>query len=74
MKPYKSFNELDKDLKVHELEAEIQQEKLKLHLNILRDELSPKTLFANTIGPLAGVAVLKKMFKRFRRKKKRKKR
>ncbi len=72
MKYYKSIRELDRDLDILKLKTEIEQEKVKLHFGELKQSLSPKTMLSGIVPQVAKGFVLKKVFDKFRRKKKRK--
>lgn len=47
MKEYKSFEEVDRDLKILKLQNEIDKEELKLSIKHVKKEISPKVLLGN---------------------------
>ena len=47
MKEYRSFEEVDRDLKILKLQNEIDKEELKLNIKRVKKEISPKVLLGN---------------------------
>ncbi|UJH90206.1 DUF6327 family protein [Antarcticibacterium sp. 1MA-6-2] len=47
MKEYRSFEEVDRDLKILKLQNEIEKEELKLNIKHVKREISPKVLLGN---------------------------
>lgn len=47
MKEYRSFEEIDRDLKILKLQNEIDKEELKLSIKHVKREISPKVLLGN---------------------------
>jgi hypothetical protein len=44
MKQYSSFEELNRELEIHKIQAEISKEKLKLNVNMIKNSLSPTNI------------------------------
>lgn len=65
MNYYKNLKELEKDLRVHQLETEIAEEKIKLHLKIIKKELVPRALFSIALGRLSNQVSLRSILRRF---------
>lgn len=59
MKKYSSFAEIDRDLKIMELQTQIDKEQIKLSLEHTKQSLSPMAIMGN-IGSVALEAVLLK--------------
>jgi hypothetical protein len=47
MKEYRSFDEIDRDLKILKLQSEIDKEEIKLNVRRTKEGLNPKYLFKN---------------------------
>ena len=61
MKVYKSFEQINHDLKVLKLQQQIDKEQLKLSFSHTKDSLSPLSLIAGTVGTIAKKTVIKKL-------------
>lgn len=60
MRTYKSFEEIDKDLKYLQLQKEIDQETMKLNMNEVKESLSFVNVAANVVTQIAKKAVVLK--------------
>ncbi len=66
MKEYRSFEEIDRDLKILKLQNQIDKEELKLSYKHTKESLNPITIIGNMIGSIAQKAlVLKAVSKLF---------
>ncbi len=61
MKTYNSFKELDKDLRIKRLEADIYKQKAKIDITFIKDSLSFSNLTAELISQLSRKYILKKI-------------
>lgn len=61
MKTYTSFKELDKDLRIKRLEADIYKQKAKIDITFIKDSLSFSNLMAELISQLSQKYILKKI-------------
>ena len=53
MKVYKSFLEIEHDLKLLKLQNQIDREQVKLSLNDVKTSFSPVSMIAGTVGAIA---------------------
>ena len=60
MREYKSFKEIDRDLKLLKLQKEIDKEKILLNYNQTKESLSPKRLLKNAAGSIFKNALILK--------------
>ena len=60
MKVYKSFDQIDNDLKILKLQQQIDEEQLKLSINDTKNAFSPVSLVAGSLGAIVQKAVLLK--------------
>ena len=60
MKQYTSFEEIDRDLKILKLQAQIDKEEIKLTIEEVKDSLSPLRIVGNTIGAIMQKAIVLK--------------
>ena len=60
MRIYSSFDEIDKDLKILELQTEIDKEEIKLSLDQTKEQLSPMSLIGSTVGSVIQKALILK--------------
>lgn len=68
MKTYKNIQEVDKDLSIFKLRADIEEEKLKFHAAQLKEELSARALVVDLIPSFIKRFVFKKIIGRFKKK------
>lgn len=61
MKTYTSFKDLDKDLRIKRLEADIYKQKAKIDITFIKDSLSFSNLTAELISQLSRKYILKKI-------------
>ncbi|QSS98124.1 DUF6327 family protein [Psychroflexus sp. ALD_RP9] len=61
MKTYNSFKELDKDLRIKRLEADIYKQKAKIDITFIKDSLSFSNLMSELISQLGQKYILKKI-------------
>ncbi|RMA66015.1 DUF6327 family protein [Ulvibacter antarcticus] len=61
MRRYRTFEEVDKDLKILQLQSEINKEELKLNLSETKESLSPSKLITGLVGSLTTSAILLKL-------------
>ncbi|MGB2087132.1 MAG: DUF6327 family protein [Psychroflexus salarius] len=61
MKTYTSFKDLDKDLRIKRLEADIYKQKAKIDITFIKDSLSFSNLMAELISQLSRKYILKKI-------------
>lgn len=61
MKVYKTFEEIDKELKILRLQSKIEKEQLKINIEEIKEDFSPVSMMGNILGGLAKKAVLLKM-------------
>lgn len=61
MKVYKTFEEIDRDLRILRLETKIHREELKINVAEIKEDLSPVSLVGNLVGALAQKAVVMKV-------------
>lgn len=52
MREYKSFKEIDRDLKLLKLQQEIDKEKIFLSYNQTKESMSPKRILKNAAGSI----------------------
>lgn len=52
MKVYTSYDDVDKDLRILKLKAKIKEEKIKLNVGHLKEELSLASIAGNVFGTL----------------------
>lgn len=57
MKEYSSFKEIDRDLKILDLQTQIDREQIKLHFNQTKENLSPFSLIGSIFGSIAKKAI-----------------
>ena len=57
MKQYTSFEEIDRDLKILKLQAQIDKEEIKLTIEEVKDSLSPLRIVGNTVGAIMQKAI-----------------
>lgn len=57
MKEYSSFKEIDRDLKILDLQTQIDREQIKLHFNQTKENLSPISLIGSIFGSIAKKAI-----------------
>lgn len=60
MKEYRSFEEVERDLKILKLQTEIDKEEIKLALDQTKKSLSPKSLIGSTVSAVVQKALLLK--------------
>ncbi len=60
MKQYTSFEEIDRDLKILKLQAQIDKEEIKLTIEEVKDSLSPLRIVGNTVGAIMQKAIVLK--------------
>ena len=60
MKVYKSFDQIEHDLKILKLQQQIDEEQLKLSINDTKDAFSPVGLIAGSLGAILQKAVVLK--------------
>ena len=60
MKVYKSFLEIEHDLKVLKLQNQIDREQVKLSINDVKSSFSPMSMVANTVGVIAQKTIVLK--------------
>ncbi|MEZ7494611.1 DUF6327 family protein [Leeuwenhoekiella aequorea] len=60
MKVYKSFLEIEHDLKVLKLQNQIDREQVKLSINDVKSSFSPMSMVANTVGAIAQKTIVLK--------------
>lgn len=60
MKVYKSFEQIEHDLKILKLQQQIDEEQLKLSINDSKAAFSPVSLIAGTFGAIVQKAVVLK--------------
>ncbi|MGB8704279.1 MAG: DUF6327 family protein [Gillisia sp.] len=66
MKEYRSFEEIDRDLKILKLQNQIDKEELKLSYKHTKESLNPLTILGNMVTSIAQKAlVLKAVSKLF---------
>ncbi len=53
---YSSFEEIDRELEIHKLQAEIDKEKMKLNVKVIKNSLSP-----TNIGVEVALALVQKL-------------
>ena len=58
MKVYKTFQEIDRDLRILKLQAKIDREEMKICFSEIKEDLSPVSLVGNIIGSVAKKALL----------------
>lgn len=67
---YKNLLEVEKDIQILQLKNEIQEEKIKLKLGQMKQDLSPQNLFqdvfANASKGIMAFKILRNLFKKFR--------
>lgn len=56
MKQYSSFEEINRELEIHKIQAEISREKMKLNAQVIKNSLSP-----TNIGIEIALAVVQKL-------------
>ena len=61
MRRYSNFEEVNKDLRMLQLQSEINKEELKLHFNETKESLSPGNLIAGMVGTISTGAILFKL-------------
>ena len=61
MKTYTSFKDLDKDLRIKRLEADIYKQKAKIDITFIKDSLSFSNLMAELLSQLSQKYILKKI-------------
>lgn len=71
-KVYKSLDEVDGDLKILKLKADIEEEKIKLNFNQIKEELHPKNLLTDLFGQVTRATLFGNLINRLSPKKKRK--
>lgn len=62
MKVYKTFEEIDYDLKILRIKTKIEKEELKLNIAEIKEDLSIVSVAGNFIGAVAQKAVMLKAF------------
>ncbi|WP_037318248.1 DUF6327 family protein [Salegentibacter sp. Hel_I_6] len=60
MKEYSSFKEIDRDLKILELQTKIDQEEIKLNIERTKGALSPLSLAGSMVGSILQKAFILK--------------
>ncbi len=60
MKVYKSFDEIEHDLKILKLQQQIDKEQLKLSINDVKESFSPVSFIASSLGAIVQKAVVLK--------------
>lgn len=60
MRVYNSFNEIDRDLRVLQLQKEIDQETMKLQVNEVKESFSAVSILTSIVGQIAKKAVVLK--------------
>ena len=60
MKQYTSFEEIDRDLKILKLQAQIDKEEIKLTIEEVKDALSPLRIVGNAVGAIMQKAIVLK--------------
>ena len=60
MRTYKTFNEIERDLKLLELQKEIDKEKIILSYNMTKESLAPKRVLKSAAGSLFKNALILK--------------
>lgn len=50
MREYRNFHEIERDLKLLELQKEIDRERILLSYNVTKESLSPKRMLKNALG------------------------
>ena len=53
MKVYKTFKEIDRDLKILRLQSKIEKEQLKIGISEIKEDLSPVSMVGNLVGSFA---------------------
>lgn len=53
MRVYKSFSEIERDLKILKLQNQIDREQVKLSINDVKSSFSPVSMIAGTVGAIA---------------------
>jgi len=57
MKEYSSFEEIDKDLEILNLQMRIDKEEIKLYYNQTKDNLSPVSIMGSFVGSIVKKAL-----------------
>ena len=60
MRQYKSFDEIDRDLKLLKLQKEIDKERIFLSYNYTKESMSPKNILKRTAGTIFKSALIYK--------------
>ena len=60
MKVYKSFDQIDRDLKILKLQQQIDEETLKLSISDVKTSFSPVSLIAGSLGAIVQKAIVVK--------------
>lgn len=60
MREYKDFDEIERDLKLLQLQKEIDKEKVILSYNLTKESLAPKRLLKNAAGSIFKNALILK--------------
>ena len=60
MKVYKSFDQIDHDLKILKLQQQIDEEQLKLSIKDTKSAFSPISLVAGSLGAIVQTAIVVK--------------
>ncbi len=61
LKVYNSFDQIDRDLQILELERKIDYEKMKLNINDVKKSLTPLGMVSNAVGSIAKNALILKI-------------
>lgn len=61
MRQYKSFDEIDRDLKLLKFQREIDKEKIILSYHLTRDSLRPSSIFKSMAGSIFKSAIVLKV-------------
>lgn len=62
MRVYRTFEEIDQDLKILHLKTKIEREELKLNISAIKEDFSMVSMATNFIGTIAKKAVMLKAF------------
>ncbi len=58
MKVYRTFDEIDRDLKILKLQSKIDREEMKICFSEIKEDLSPVSVVGNILGSIAKKALL----------------
>ncbi|HET8810918.1 MAG TPA: DUF6327 family protein [Flavobacteriaceae bacterium] len=61
MRVYRTFEEIDRELKILRLQSKIEKEQLKIGVARVKEDFSPVSMVGNFVGGFAKKAVLLKM-------------